>query len=348
VAGTPLVRAVAALVLVTVARAPVAGAAGPFLTPTPGAPPATAGQAPASNAPPSRPSATPTASAGGSATGPTGNTTGAAGGTAGAAGPGAVSATPSAATPTPTGSSQAAATSTPVGRAGAPADPYRDREDRLALLLDRARVAAGLLPLARSPELDRSAADHAADMAALGYMDHYAPDGSTPGSRAQRAGYAFPSGSGWMAIEAITASSDAPEGALGWLLSDGLHSRVVLRATWRELGVAYVAGGPYGRFWVLEFGCRPNVLPPVLLDSTLSIPDETCSHMGGAFDSVRSMRVGERPDAARSQPWGAYGAQLPWPQGKPAVVDLKDGSGRELEVSATDPTGASTEPTPGN
>jgi hypothetical protein len=218
----------------------------------------------------------------------------------------------------------------------------------LAILLDRARVSSGLLPLARSVELDRAAADHVQDMISLGYMDHFAPDGSTPGTRAQREGYNFPSGSGWMAIEAITASSDAPEGALGWLLSDSLHAGVVLRRTWRELGIAYAPGGPYGRFWVLEFGCRPNVLPPVLLDGTLSIPNETCSHGGAAFDGVASMRFGDKPDNAHGQAWAPYGARNPWPAGKPAVVDLMDDGGHQLEANASDPTGAATEPASGS
>jgi uncharacterized protein YkwD len=296
-------------------------AAGPFLTATP-APPTqdtpTAQPTPAASQ--SVPTATPAPGDGAAATTPT---------------PPPVLASGSA--PTPGGTPLPAPT--PATSSGA----YRDRENRLALLLDRARVVAGLLPLARSPELDRSAAAHAADMVAAGYMDHVGLDGSTPGTRAQRAGYAFPAGSGWMAIETITAASDAPEGALAWLLTDGLHARVVLRSTWREMGVAYAPGGPYGRFWVLEFGCRPNVLPPVLLDGALSIPDETCAHGGGAFDRVQSVRVGERSDSARGQAWDAYIAQRPWPAGRPAVVELRDTAGRELEMVAADPTGAPAE-----
>jgi uncharacterized protein YkwD len=302
------VLTVGGLALLVAGRAPVAAAAGPFLTPTPAVAGAAPSQTPA-------PTALPDSSGGNQAS----------------------------VTPTPASVPQPTATPS-ANRPSPTAGPSREREDRLALLLDRARVVAGLLPLARSPELDRAAASHAQDMVALGYLDHYAPDGSSPGSRAQREGYNFPTGSGWMAIEAITASSDAPEGALSWLLGDGLHSHVVLHPSWRELGIAYAAGGLYGRFWVLEFGCRPNVLPPVLLDGTLSIPDETCYHGYGAFDSVQSVRIGDRSDAARNQAWASYGAQMPWPRGKTAVVDFKDMTGREMEASAADPTGAPLEP----
>ncbi len=244
---------------------------------------------------------------------------------------------------TPAAAQSATPTSTATATA-TPTDPFRDREDRMAVLVDRARAANGLLPLARSPELDRAALEHAQDMAAQGYMEHEAPDGSTPGSRARREGYNAPPGSGWMAIETISAISDAPEGALGWWLGDGIHRRVVLRATWRELGIAYVAGGPYGRFWVALFGCRPNVLPPVLLDGVLSIPDETCDHADGVFGSAQSIRVGDRGDTARAAGWEAYAPQRPWPAGRPATVLYQDAGGHQLEARAADPTGAAAEP----
>jgi hypothetical protein len=227
----------------------------------------------------------------------------------------------------------------PLSAAGAPG-AFRDREDQLALLLGRARVEAGVLPLARSPALDAAAIAHAQDMAALGYMEHEAPDGSTPGSRAMQQGYDTGAGATWMVLEAISAISDQPEGALGWWLSDGLHRRLVLRSGWRELGVGYATGGPYGRFWEVLLGCRPNVLPPVLLDSVLSIPDEKCGAAADAFGPVDSLRVAETGPLARSVGWEPYAAQRPWPDGRPAVVELRDATGHELEAHAADPTGA--------
>ena len=254
-----------------------------------------------------------------------------------------------AATPTP-----ASATATPPavsGGASDPAlpsdpglvtDPFRDREDRLALMLGRARVGTGLLPLARSAALDRAALAHAQDMVARGYMEHEAPDGSTPGTRAAQEGYDTTPGGAWMVVETISAISDEPDGALGWWLSDGLHRRVVLRSTWREIGVGFAPGGPYGRFWVALFGCRPNVLPPVLLDGVLAVPDEACSRTGDAFGPVQSVRVAETSAAAHSLDWEPYTPQREWPAGKAAVVDMRDAAGHELEARAADPTGATT------
>jgi uncharacterized protein YkwD len=242
--------------------------------------------------------------------------------------------------PTPTPSSPASAEATQRDPA---VDAFRDREDQMAVMLARARVDAGLLPLARSPALDRAAVAHAQDMAAEGYMEHEAPDGSTPASRAAQAGYDTPPGSAWLVVEAISARSDAPDGALGWWLSDSLHRRVVLRATWREVGLGFAPGGPYGRFWVALFGCRPNVLPPVLLDGVLATPDEECGRGSDAFGPVRSVRVGETSAAAQQGDWEPYTARRAWPAGHSAVVEMRDAAGREIEARAAYPTGAATE-----
>lgn len=231
----------------------------------------------------------------------------------------------------------------PGARAASDTDPFREREDRLAVLLDRARVGAGLLPLARSASLDRAAVAHAQDMSALGYMEHEAPDGSTPGTRAAQEGYDTTPGGAWMVVETISAMGDEPDGPLGWWLSDGLHRRVVLRSYWREVGIGYAPGGPYGRFWVALFGCRPGVLPPVLLDGVLSVPDEGCGRAQGTFGPVQSMRVAESSTGAQAVDWVPYTAQLPWAAGRPAVVDLRDASGHQLEAQAADPTGSPTQ-----
>jgi hypothetical protein len=225
----------------------------------------------------------------------------------------------------------------PAG-ATAQIDPLRPREDRLAVQLGRARVEAGLLPLARSAALDRAARAHAQDMAARGYMEHEGPDGSTPRTRAAAEGYETPAGSAWLVVETISARGDESEAALGWWLSDGVHRRVVLRTTWREMGVGFAPGGPYGRFWVALFGCRPNMLPPVLLDGILAIPDEQCSR--GAFGPVQAVRTAETRAQVHEAEWQPYTGQQPWPAGKPAVVELRDAQGTELSVPAADPTGA--------
>jgi uncharacterized protein YkwD len=221
--------------------------------------------------------------------------------------------------------------------------PPRTAQDQMAFLVDRARVTAGLLPLARASSLDKAATAHAEDMAAQGYMEHEGLDGSTPASRAAASGYETPPGGAWLVVEVISARGDPPEDALGWWLSDGLHRRVVLRSTWREMGVGFAHGGPYGRFWVMLFGCRPNILPPVLLDGTLSIPDETCSAGADTFGHVDSMRATNNPATVERVDWQPYAGQQAWPVGQPASVELRDTNGRVLQMTAGDPTGAPSE-----
>jgi hypothetical protein len=113
---------------------------------------------------------------------------------------------------------------------------------------------------------------------------------------------------------------------------------VLLRSYWREVGVGYATGGPHGRFWVVLFGCRPNVLPPVLLDGMLAIPDESCGKSPEAFGRVESTRAAPSAEAARALEWEPYVAERDWPAGQPAVVQLRDRSGRVLEATANDPS----------
>jgi cysteine-rich secretory family protein len=222
-------------------------------------------------------------------------------------------------------------------------DAFRPREDQLALLVDRARSNAGVLPLARAAELDHAAIAHANDMVVTGDMDHDAPDGSTPASRAADAGYRTPPGSAWLVVEVISARGDEPEDALDWWLGDSLHRRVLLRSTWREMGIGFAAGGPYGRFWVMEFGCRPDVLPPVFLDGTLTIPDENCGSSPSAFGSTQSIRIGETTDTLQKVDWEPYSPQRAWPAGKPAVVEARDAQGKDVTTAAADARGATAE-----
>jgi len=230
----------------------------------------------------------------------------------------------------------------PSALAGA-AEDDRAREDQMALLVGRSRMDAGMLPLARSAALNRAAESHARDMVAQRYMEHEGPDGSTPASRAADEGYSTPPGGAWLVVEVISAQGDAPDAAMGWWLGDGLHRRVVLRSYWREVGIGYAPGGPYGRFWVVLFGCRPNVLPPVLLDGMLAIPDESCGAGADAFGHVESVRAGANADAAHGKDWAPYVAEQAWPAGQPAFVQVRDGAGRTLDMAAHDPTVAPAE-----
>lgn len=207
----------------------------------------------------------------------------------------------------------------------------------MLVALNEARVAAGLTPVAWSPELGAAAALHSADMAANDYLDHEALDGSTPRDRAARAGYQVPPGTGWLVVEAISAMPTV-EAALGWLLSDDLHRRVLLRPTWREVGIGYARGGSYGNYWTLDFGCRPNVLPVFAARGAdgalaLTFTNEECAAAGGGPDQMgraTELMLASRPDF-RDGVWEPFvdSKQIKRPAGEALSIRFRDASGRQ-------------------
>jgi uncharacterized protein YkwD len=218
-------------------------------------------------------------------------------------------------------------------------------QERMAALVNRARIAQGLNPVAISPELTAAAEAHSRDMAASGYMEHRARDGSTPQQRAVRNGYAVPQGTAWIVVEVISARP-TPEAAADWLLTDRLHRGVMLRPAWREMGIGYVKGGPYGQFWTIDFGCRPNVLP-VLTEAapsggmTVRLTNEDCAPGGGNADQIgraTEMMVSDRKDF-RGAVWEPFSATKSLPNVGDVHVKLRDGRGREATSLARKPGG---------
>lgn len=106
-------------------------------------------------------------------------------------------------------------------------------------------------PLKLSPALGRAALAHSLDMATRDYFDHTAPEGSTPASRATRAGYA------WRVVgENIAAGVATPEEVVaGWLQSPG-HCQNLMDPRFTDMGVAYGVNpkDPTAIFWTQLFG----------------------------------------------------------------------------------------------
>ncbi len=153
-----------------------------------------------------------------------------------------------------------------------------DRTDQLGTLINRARVDRGVLPLARNAALDQAATAHSKDMVEHNYLDHTGADGSEPQQRADRAGYHVPPHSAWIVVEVISAISDEPAGPLDWWLNQSpeVHGKVLTDPRWREMGVGYADGGEYGHYWTVLVGCRPGVLPTVVLDGKTYEHSERC------------------------------------------------------------------------
>ncbi|MGR6807654.1 CAP domain-containing protein [Sphaerotilus natans] len=112
-------------------------------------------------------------------------------------------------------------------------------------------AAAGALSW--SSTLASAAQAHASDMAGSNYFDHVGLDGSTPASRARRAGYASDQVS-----ENIGAGYASAEAALqGWLASTG-HCSNLMNANVQDVALACTPSSTarYGSYWVLMLGQR--------------------------------------------------------------------------------------------
>ncbi len=208
-------------------------------------------------------------------------------------------------------------------------------EQRMAALINQARIAQGLSALSLSPELTTAAQLHARDMAAKGYMEHENLAGLTPQQRAAKQGYVAPAGTAWLVLEVITARATA-EAGLNWLLSDRQHRGVVLRGYWREFGIGFAEGGPWGQIWSVKFGCRPNVLPVVPEPNAnggqlLRFTNEECSPGGGIGQIGRAteVMVSSRNDFEGAA-WEPYASTRAVQDGSNVFVKLRDAKGREV------------------
>lgn len=129
-----------------------------------------------------------------------------------------------------------------------------DSEQQVIDLVNAERTRRGLAPLSTSPELTASARAYAQAMANGRFFGHQGPDGSTPESRNQAAGYRS-----WTFLaENLAAGQTNPSEALRAWLDSPVHRENLLSASARETGVglAVVEGSPYRFYWVQEFGAR--------------------------------------------------------------------------------------------
>jgi uncharacterized protein YkwD len=113
-------------------------------------------------------------------------------------------------------------------------------------LVNAERTSRGIPALRRDADLAQAARAHAEDMAQHDYFAHTSPDGVRLGDRLRAAGYGRP-GEGWRAGEDIgwgTGDRATPSALVdAWLNSDG-HRRILLSATYEEIGVGVAAGAP--------------------------------------------------------------------------------------------------------
>jgi hypothetical protein len=141
-----------------------------------------------------------------------------------------------------------------LGGARAHADTISGAADQVLTLVNQARAQAGLAPLTLDPQLTQSAQSFSEYMASANFYAHEGPDGSTPLSRMNAAG--FPGTGTWG--ENIAADySDADSVMQVWMASPG-HRANLLNPTFTRIGigVAYNANSQWKYYWTHDFGVR--------------------------------------------------------------------------------------------
>lgn len=102
-------------------------------------------------------------------------------------------------------------------------------------------------PLAASAALRCAARVHSRDMAERDYFDHTNPEGQSPWTRMELAGYMWRSAGENIALGSSTAAGVMEQ----WMSSDG-HCANIMKPDFTEIGVGYYEGN----YWTQVFGSR--------------------------------------------------------------------------------------------
>ncbi|MFF7366804.1 CAP domain-containing protein [Streptomyces tricolor] len=146
-------------------------------------------------------------------------------------------------TPEATASASAApaAPSTPQ-----PAATASGVSGEIVRLVNAERAKAGCQALTLNSALTKAAQAHSEDMAAHRNMSHTGSDGSNPGDRITRAGYAWST----YGENVAYGYSTAEQVMAGWMSSPG-HRANILNCSFKEIGVGLAQPGSY---WTQDFG----------------------------------------------------------------------------------------------
>jgi uncharacterized protein YkwD len=121
-----------------------------------------------------------------------------------------------------------------LGSAGPAGAAFGTREHKLEALVNEARAAAGLAPLAPRARLNRIAERHSRRMVDSGVLSHSDLGKTLPGTPAAEV-VGFGPSVGTVFTE---------------LMASGVHRDILLGSAWRKTGLGVVRGG--GRVWVTQ------------------------------------------------------------------------------------------------
>jgi uncharacterized protein YkwD len=122
-------------------------------------------------------------------------------------------------------------------------------EDQVVTLVNQERAKARCAALTADSRLTAAARGHSQDMASRNYFDHNTPDGVTPWTRINNAGYTFS-----QAAENIAEGQTTPASVMtAWMNSEG-HRENILNCGLRNIGVGLAYNGSHTPYWTQDFG----------------------------------------------------------------------------------------------
>jgi uncharacterized protein YkwD len=119
-------------------------------------------------------------------------------------------------------------------------------ESSIACLINEERAAYGVQPVQPNAELRQAALGHSTEMVSQGYFDHTSPTGVTFIDRIVATGYTQGTRS-WEVGENLvwgTGALSTPQSLVTSWMNSPPHRENLLRARFREIGIAAVVGTP--------------------------------------------------------------------------------------------------------
>ena len=211
--------------------------------------------------------------------------------------------------------------------------------------VNEARLDEGLAAYRPVEPLIAAAQRHADDLAANVVSSHIGSDASTPEQRIAGAGYAaWTLDSGEPVVgEIFWIGTGTIDDALGFFLADPPSRDSLLSTVYREIGIGVATDDAGRKYYVLNFGARPNVLPISINDGApntevpqiairLTNEEARSSGQGSYMGWAIEIRIGNDPNWD-ILPWQSWEPLVPWtlpdtPGEHTVYVQLRDAAGR--------------------
>jgi uncharacterized protein YkwD len=188
-------------------------------------------------------------------------------------------------------------------------------EQEVVYLTNLERQKAGLPPLKRNRDLDYSARYHAKDLADDRYLMHDTHDRNAQdnlifvcGLKARIEKYFNFSGN--LFAENFDGGHATPAQVVAFWMTNNNAKNIILDSKYREIGVGYYSGGPWGHYWVQNFGTRNNQYP-LVIDLENAQTDEAQVDLSIASQEIfNQMRL--KNDEETWGEWIPYSSNLTW------------------------------------